>query len=419
MNKMVETYNTAVELILENELEKAASLLDDIIRVNRDDSFVHWTRGLIDVLCGFPQQAIYHWSHVKEHEIPQVVSRIKEVEETVPQYNKIYETYNEAIVYIANENYEEAQMIMRKLIEQGKSIPLPKECYQAYVLLLLIDEKVDEASEQIEILPDYMKNFSNFNRMQKIVQVIQQNEKTVKRGQLRKYLYSSGIVASVFAGAVLMRLIMLDDTQPTMVVSDPNIQLSEVIAELEEEHEEKINSLQSQLNDLTIDFTDVENELHQIKDERQAFAETLALSNIDVETIENQAARNAYQNGMEAFRQGNYEQSTHWLSNSIDLSVDHYYSDDAMYFLIQAFERSGVSTVELEETIDRFIRLTETSFAQSPYVDDILLQKANLLIKAEKIDLAIEILEKLTSEYGAEWTGQRAQTILRELARGL
>ncbi|WP_078553887.1 tetratricopeptide repeat protein [Bacillus alkalicellulosilyticus] len=411
MQNTIKRYNEALVFIQEEKYEAAAHYLEIVLKKFPTHSLSRWTLGLLHVLTGYPHRALSQWTSITDNEIEGVEEKSREIEKLLPEYDSIYDCYNRVISHIRDEQFELALQEMKGELLQ-KDLPLPTSCYEAYLLLLLLNEQVDEAEQVYHSLAAYQKQCSSIQRIHVVIEEIRNSQGSQRTVNIKRLLYTSGLVASLLVGALAMKA--LAPKEMIEVAAEPLL----VVAPQTEVYEEMLADLDKQVHQLEETQAELETELQLVQEFKQEVEDVISVTEINWDDLVFQAAKISYENGMNAFKSGEYELASQAFEESIQMNVSYYFSDDAFFFLLQSKLRINNEDPSIEPLIDRFLQSDTRQLQESPYVDDVLLLKAQLLLNAGQKTEGIALLEKITSDYTDDWTGQHAYALLRDIIGG-
>lgn len=418
-------YNEAIQLLKQQDFLKAEKLLRQLTKEDQQADEVKWALGLIQIYVGKPYQAITYWQTVKDREHYKIDQQIAKVEQILPKYDEIYETYNQALVYIKEQQFEQALANFNQCLAFKDALPI--EVYEGFVNLAYYLDKEDLVDEMLKHAPKHVLAANKIHRTIQLKkntqQLIQDNNKfeaneknlqqEVKVARKQRNGILGGGLALVMALLATMVLVNKEDVESnvtpivaeseikTEVVSEKNVQSTDT--EMVQELEQKIITLEEQLTESTESIE----QLH-------AKENLLEQKNISLDIILADAQKKQYQTGYYYYQNGQYDTAVDLLQKSLQFEQDVYYADDAHYYLIQSKIKTGGNN--LKEDYDRFINNELESYKQSPFYDDILLQYAQYEMNHDNNDVAKQLLNRVTTEYAQEWTAKRATLLLNELA---
>ncbi|MFJ5768907.1 tetratricopeptide repeat protein [Psychrobacillus sp. NPDC093180] len=410
MREYVELYNEAIIYLQNENFEKADEILTNLYSKFPNNQNIIWNYGLTQVTLGNPHKAIDIWRNLHLEKETNHYSFVKLVSEKLPKYEEIYEEYNLAVSHIQNDNTDEAFNIFQNLINYQDSFPLPKNIYIGYLLLLIRGGK--DILVEINRLPIHIKEM---NLIKEIIKQWKQqrfrNLSSSKGKKSRKYLYGIGLVASALLGAFIIQQTEVEKNEESIVTAKKSeLILSNKYEEQVEENKIVLETLLQENEALSKQLSEKELKVEDLN----RLQSTLEASNISISDLESQAGLSTYKKGLQFFKDKKYKEATNSLKLSLEYRPNEYFSDDAYYYLIQSTSRLN-SDFELRDLYDQFLLNKGENFISSPFYDDVLLGKAELLIKNGQHEEGIALFEQIMKDFSTEWTAQRAQKFLNDL----
>lgn len=415
-------YQLALRLIAEESYLEAKPLLEACLLDSPHDATLHWALGLIEAATGYPYEALQHWRKVDPAQFEGLKTQQALVESQLEAYAHLYRLYEDALVLIRGEQYEEAQHAFKQLLSVADGLPLPLPFYQGYGLLLYLHDQKDAVASFLLEAPTYVRQaeglrsiISRFAGGAAPVSAVS-TEKSPWRNRLA---VASVIGFALLTGAVGGSLIASTNTavQPAFneqsaTAIEHKEQLLAKDAELSRLKEQAAAEEQKrlELDALLIEMTE---KLHAYQKQEEIYQ----LAGYNLTAAQAQAAEASYELGLKAYRNGNYSDADRFFTRSLSLSDSYYFSDDSYFYGIQT-KRSLGQLEALEPMVDEFLNHELEVFQQSPYYDDVMLEKAALLLQASKASEAQRLLIQLIERYPGEWTSKRAQQWLQELEGG-
>lgn len=152
-----ESYNLAVDYMKDELFDEALIILENIVNENSTFDQARWATGLAYVFTGYPAKALQIWSDMKDMSCNGVMQAMETIEAKLPLYQKIYQTYNDALIHVNDSDYQRAAVLFEETIRLRQEVPLPVECYQGYILTKIIvgDEKL--AFDEMISFPAYIR----------------------------------------------------------------------------------------------------------------------------------------------------------------------------------------------------------------------------------------------------------------------
>jgi TolA-binding protein len=309
------------------------------------------------------------------------------------KYKEIYAIYQQATRLMKENNFDSAELMLREIFVDYEHLQIPIEIYKAYILLLLSNEKRKEAERFLASSPEDIQSSVE------IIQLIQKYSLNIESNKKRKLPFSlqkaSKIigVCVVIGGVVFLGSYFLKDLST------------------KENSTVKEQKLHKQVSDLTEKNNKINNELKKANDKIKAGPVSTQPVNKKEEPpsiqldLSNDAIK-AYKKGYELFKQKNYKEAKHQFALSYSLHQTNYLSDDTLYFLIKT--EQIISHKMPSSYIDEFLSQSNPYFTKSPYIDEIMLMKAEVLLSEKKNSDALDLLHKIQKNYPHAWTADRA-----------
>ena len=398
MNNIINSYNQALDFLHHEKYEEALKLLDQINHSNHPQ--IKWTLGLVYVMVGYPFKALDYWEGISEEDIPSISTSKHNVQTKLALYEELYEKYNNALLYVNANKIQEAISLFQEFLAFKEEVPLPVEFYQGYILSKIVTSEEKAVITEIDAFPSYIKNHSVIYTIQAKLRgsKAEVSDTTTIRTSGRKIkgvIYGVGIAASIMIGALTMNY--LGESEATIAPSEEKVIASEETTN----YRSQVAVLEGTVNDLKVKqqklLTEIENKDLKIK-EQATVQELLVAADIEIESIASKAGLSSYKKGIQAYKDGNYQEAISYFNQSNSIMPNEYFSDDTIYYLIQSSKKSN-QTEGLMSWYDAFLLEKGAHFTSSPYVDDVLLEKAELLVALGNIDEAMILLELLQEEF--------------------
>jgi tetratricopeptide (TPR) repeat protein len=213
MEKILRSYNQAITYLQAERYEEAALILEPIVKENPAFTEASWALGIHHVLAGFPHKALQLWKSKQTSENENLLSYKRTVEEKLPQYDDLYEKYNQALELVQAENFDQAKEIFRELLSVQTEIPLPVDFYHGYILAQIVTGYVEHLPQEINNFPLYVRNSSVIRELQKTleekmiveeltnIQKITIVQEAARKGWSKTLIICSGMAASLLIGA--------------------------------------------------------------------------------------------------------------------------------------------------------------------------------------------------------------------------
>ena len=393
----VQSYNLAIQYLHEEEFEKASPLIEAIIKDYPSYAEARWVLGLLHVLSGFPYKALQQWENIK---FTHLQSYRQMVEEKLPLYDELYDKYNQALLLDQAGEFNLAKNIFRYLLTYQKELPLPVDFYHGYLLALIVTGEEESVSQEINHFPLYVKNSSVISELEQMITEYQFFEPTVERKTVsnkgwRKLLFiGSSLAASLLIGGVGLRGF---SQQKEVIEVKPLIQQHAINKKIDNDEFEK-----------TVSQEKGENKLLELKAPNN-------LENVGTLVSSTKAGLSTYKKGLAAFRNQDYRSAAAQMEKSLALQSNEYFSDDALFYLIESKQRLNEKE-NIRLLYDRFFSQTSKHYVFSPYTDDLLLGEAKILIEKGKTKEALPLVEKILTEYNQEWTSEQAEVLYKKYA---
>ncbi|MBP0725679.1 hypothetical protein J5Y03_10900 [Bacillus sp. RG28] len=317
------------------------------------------------------------------------------------QYKEIYGIYQQATRLMKENNFDSAELMLREIFVDYEHLQIPIEIYKAYILLLLSNEKRKEAERFLAASPEDIQSSGEILQlMQKYSLNIESNKKRKLPFSLQKFSKVIGICV-VIGGVVFLGSYYFKDlsTKENSTVK-----------------EQKLNK---QVSELTEKNNTINNELKKVREK----IKTKPVSNQPVDKkgeptsiqldLSNDAIQ-AYKKGYELFKKKQYKEAKHQFALSYSLHQTNYLSDDSLYFLIKSEQ---ITSHKMPSSyVDEFLSQSNPYFTKSPYIDEIMLMKAEILLSEKKNSDALDLLHKIQKNYPHSWTADRASYLEKQIS---
>lgn len=399
-------YNEAIILIQKGSYLKAEKILKELASQVPNNSLTYYTLGLVEATIGKPYEALRSWDRVSAEENPSIRVEREQLIEALPAYEAIFTKNNAALKEGQAENFSQSIALYKEIMNEGKDIPLPVTIYEGYLLCLLLSEQLTEFEKVYGSAPNYVKEAPQVRELYFMMDTAGLNSQLIqsKARYKRNKRFLIGFISAAAIAVIAALGISLnkDSSEPTPSAAASEAVNEKLTADLEKELEdlkEENNTLRSNADKLAAE--EVSNaELSQL----------VKATDVDIASLEAEASEGLYQKGYAAYESGDYEGSVESLTRSIDYNNKAYYSDDAHFFLIQSL----YVTDQLEEAVTQMHAFLEANYAESPYVDDVMLQLAKSSLQMGDREQASALLLSILELYPDEWTASEAQKILAE-----
>ncbi|SHM54216.1 tetratricopeptide repeat protein [Gracilibacillus kekensis] len=393
MDTIKENYQQALDFIDKKDYLRAKKVLEDIMIHYPDHSQLLWALALVEARMGNPYHAKAMLRSVSPGVIPQVRELQKQIDLQFPKYKVIFSRYNEGIKKVKKGQFQKALQDFSVVFHEDHDLPLPVSVYKAYLISLIHSGDRKKAFSLYNEAPLYIQQSIDLNRYR-----IKEEPKSSNRRWLSMVAFATVLVIGLFVGSKVF-----PDTKEIPIVAE-DTDAVQVDEDLLSDQRNKIDTLESKLEEQMITYEALEDEYSQME-ERIGFVTNL-------ENLNTLASKEAYQQGLKAFHQEDYERAATLLEKSYNYDHEQYFSDDARYLQIQSSLMVGQP---VEEAMVSFIESKSSHFQKSPYLDDLMLQLAELAIDKGQIEQATELLREIVDRFPQQWTANKAQTHLNRL----
>lgn len=398
-------------------------------RVNRRVSDPEWIRllGMLEVMTGYPRLALARWKLLTEEQLRLPEEKLQSVRDLTEVYDRLYERYNQNLSFIQEEKWEEALTGWETLMKQGEKYPLPLSFYLGHYSLLALNGKEAELRERLAGAPTYVR-FSEavqavsariLDAAAESFEEIKVKEPTAPSTNGWKVaaismvgLLAAGVIGGLFVYQSASRT--SGTPAATALLQSVQAQASPPAAAADNTERKK---QEERIRQLEADKVNLEDRLRKDADtagQMESLQKLLQASGLNEAVLRNKAALAYYRDGMASFKRKEYDRAAEELGESVRLHSVEYYADDAMFFLIEALKKTR-KPAEAVVYEDMFLSEASDSFLYSPYMDDVMLDRAEACIQEGKTQEAKQLLEQIRAEYPAEWTAQEANLLLQQL----
>ncbi|WHY67870.1 tetratricopeptide repeat protein [Neobacillus sp. SuZ13] len=389
----IQSYNLAIQYLKAEQYEEAALILEKMIKEYPLCTDVSWALGLLHVLSGFPQQALKQWKNLQT---ANYLTTRQMLEEKVPLYDELYLNYNQAVQLIGAGEFHLAKNIFHDLLTFQVELPLPVDFYHGYLLTQIVTGEKKDVAQEINHMPLYVKNSSVIRELEHWLENHQlpepdsTDQKSFKKGWSKRLILGSSLVASLLMGGVGLRVFSqqkeISEAKPVFLYheSPPKTEIFKKVTVGSKGHSEGQVKQQDSIN---------------------------ANSRLESST---KASLSTYREGLTAFRNRDYRAAAAQMEKSLSLEPNEYFSDDAMFFLIESKQRLNEKG-NIHFLYDHFFSQTSPHYVYSPYFDELLLGKAKILIDDGNTKDALPFLEKILTDYRQEWTAVEATLMMNQI----
>jgi TolA-binding protein len=414
MNENLLKYNQAIALIQKGNYGEAEKYLRDIAHTGHTLS--NWALGLIYAATGRPFAALKHWERISPDEVEAVSEKMKKLQQKLPIYEEIFTLYNEAISTARQKNFDLLPPMYLKILKKGEGLPLPIEIYKGLFLSLLLQGDLDyQFNKALDKAPEYVKmDVSIKSIVLKVkeaslkTQVHQIEKKSVRRTRIASAILLTGTVSLVLTAGIAFGGIGKNEQVQPVFTKEKAKSAVQGNDELEKEFTAKLDSL-TQENAVLQAEVDKKSAVLQENSETENL---LKLADINIEEVKEEAALKLYQSGIESYRNHRYQEAVEKLTKSLAISKASYYTDDAHFFLISSSIKLGDQGSAITKIDDFLNEMKREFYKESPYMDDVMLMRAESYLESGDKENAMKWLNRIESEYPNEWTSKRAKFLV-------
>ncbi|WP_026568437.1 tetratricopeptide repeat protein [Bacillus sp. UNC41MFS5] len=386
----IQSYNLAIQYLQAERYEEAALILEKMIKDYPLCPEVNWALGLLHVLSGFPYLALTQWKNVQT---AKHLSSKQMIEEKIPLYDELYSNYNQALHMIEAAEYHLAKNIFHNLLTFQAELPLPVDFYHGYLLTLIVTGEDKSVPQEINYLPLYVKNSSVIRELKLLLENHQPQEPngveeiSFKNNWSKRIIIGSGLVASLLMGGVGFRVFSQQNEAKPVIQQQGSTPKTEIFKK------------------------------ETVRSKGQSEGQVKQPDTIDTNSrleSSTKAGFSTYREGLTAFRKKDYRAAAAQMEKSLSLEPKEYFSDDAMFFLIESKQRLNEKE-NIHFLYDHFFSQTSHHYVYSPYFDELLLGKAKILIEDGNTKDALPLLEKILTDYRQEWTSVEAMLLMNQI----
>lgn len=325
----------------------------------------------------------------------------------LPIYEEVFSQYNKAVGLSKQKDFDALPNMFLNMLKTGAEIPLPVEIYKGSLFSMLVSGNREEFNKILADAPDYVHKNTEIKSIMLRLKAAQlqslatQNEKESKK----KLRTAAGILlagAATFIAAAGLTIGGIWDRGADRV-SAPNNSAS---ADLNDKIESLMEENSLLWNELSLTSAELQ--------EKEKITNLLESVDADLHELKESAAQKLYLSGMKDYQNGQYQTALEKLAKSLSISGQSYFSDDAHFFLIQTLMKTGDITAAIAETDSFLNQADQTNYMESPYLDDVMLLKAENLLKAGDCENAGKWLDRIESHFPDEWTSDRAKTLRQQ-----
>lgn len=464
-DRMKQSYAEALNLLELSELERAREqlmvLLKEVTFHPPSLSLIYYTLGLVELNAGYPARTLAYWEKVCDQTIRDIATKKAIVTEQQHIYTEKEMQYFSALALIENKQYDEALERIELIIKDKDDRPLPVEYYYAYLLTLVLKGEGEQVETLVNHLPMTIQKASEIKTLTEQLQahkVEASNEsESHQQNQISGLRIAPVYKRLVFVGALVGA--MAFGSLTNQFLNESNVGREQAIMEdseapvyetgrstdgaLVQSNGEHANDVidqhdpydQHELNEQVIELQaevdrlfEVETQLKHERDEHIAVIEQLAsvvgaheklllalsYTNQAIDEVQLTAARELYREGYLLYQGGQYDEAIVVFNKSFELEKDAYFADDNLFFYIQSLHQLS-EYEEMSTLIDWFLNEEKATFAQSPYVDDVLLLKARFLAANKQYAEALLAIAEIEERFASHWTAVPAKQLKKAI----
>jgi tetratricopeptide (TPR) repeat protein len=171
MEQNIQYYNLAIQYMQDEMFEEASHHLGKIVEEDSDFSQAWWALGLIDVLTGYPYNALEKWRKIPHKFDVDLSNEIHKVEQQLPIYDALYQTYNKAVEHNLCQDFKKSAILFDELLTYQKVVPLPIQFYSGFVLVNVLIGEEKKALDEFLHFPAYVRKNTE---IQEIIETMHQ-----------------------------------------------------------------------------------------------------------------------------------------------------------------------------------------------------------------------------------------------------
>ncbi|MDV6378188.1 hypothetical protein ORD22_07995 [Sporosarcina sp. GW1-11] len=387
MNSIIQMEELAKQIhrqIGQKQYLKALASLSSLEVVGGNRQQILWQKALLECKVGRLHIAR---RYLEDVEGPQAEWLREEIDSNWSTYAFLVGEYNAAVAEIRKGHSENALYILNDALHRVGDLPISIEMYRMNTLLLA-SHRPDLLDRFILDLPIYAMDDRVIKRVltaRTAPSLIEQREMPVK--QRKSFGRVVALYVAMISALGLSGYMLLSDKETKGNVHDQQVDVStEVISEPKN--------------------TDLAAE--QLKPQELADDEKPLFISAEV-------AEEYYIDGFKDYRNGNYSRASKSFEQAIRSLESEYFSDDAAYFLTASYMKEEAYEQALQ-SVEQFQREDSKHYMESPYREAIRLQESAALVKLDRREEAIGILEELSNKAEVDWVNHEAATMLKLLA---
>ena len=417
MESFKEQHQYISRLIEEQNYELAKWSMQQLMQVKPESPELVRTMGMLEVLTGYPAAAVARWKGLELADLRLSEEQFLEIKETLTTYQSMYETYNTSLQLIQTNKIQEARALLAPLMTEAALIPVPLKLYQVYYTLQAALGEGEKVLESVKQAPVYVNSSAEVIALVSRLQEHQYTADTVKLVRQKRvwskltYTAASIIVVLIALAGVLL----IKDQDPAAPAAETVIAaaVEPTVEPAAGDSREELAVQKGLMQQLEAQNAELQNQLTDAKynaDKLHDMEKIVELTGNNIDDMVTQAAARSYRQGMDNYKDSNYERAVELLTESHSLGQQYYFSDDSLYYLIHSLKNSGQDELA-DQAYDSFLANTTEPFLQSPYRDDVMLEKAESFIAADDMERAQPLLKQIIEQYSDQWTADKARQI--------
>ncbi|AKP76063.1 tetratricopeptide repeat protein [Priestia aryabhattai] len=412
MNQYLTYYNQAIDCLKREYYEEALSLLKRINVNKQNAAQVKWALGLTNVMMGYPHQAIRYWEEISDTEVANIKFAKNQTTTRLVTYESLYKTYNDAITLMQHNDFSQASNHFQELLSFKHKIPLPLEFYRGYLLLMI-------AKGEISFIANELVSFPTYIQRHPVIQEIKNRANIEQKKVVKKKPFILKKKKNILAFSLLMCIVTA--VFITIYVDKGKSQaLYTESTALNKEYTNEISSYKQKIDNLERKGTQLQTKLNQSNkkiQQQENLQSLLSSEGVDVNQLAQQIGESTYRQGYSFYQKHNYKKAASYFGKSQSVGMDAYYSDDALFYLIQSKKHVN-HHADVTNLYDEFLAQNNRHFKTSPYRDDILLEKAEALIEKGNAEEAKKLLNTIQQDYPGQWTALKSKGLLKKVGGG-
>lgn len=395
--------------IRQKQYAKALASVESLEKISDNRDLIYWYKALLYTKIGRLHIAIQYLDCIEGEFQPTAEILIEEIERNWTAYAILVGEYNAAVTEIRNGHSESALYMLNDALHRAGKIPVPIEVYRMKMLLLarhrpdllarsVLDLPVHALSDSIVkcalaaeneeptelemLLPPATKPAKK--RILSVKKSNSASDPSVAPMKKRKINLSVALLYVVIIGSFSLSIYLLfgseDSTNPTTnpPIDSPNEVVGEVFGpEVPEDLEPP-----------------------SLADDEKPMLIPVAL------------AEDYYTTGFSAYSSGDYKEAITYFEQAVRSLESEYFSDDAAYYLVVSYMRESAYEKALK-AVQQFLKEESEHYLESPYRSAIRLQESNALLKLNRREESIAVLEELSNKPEVDWVNHEAASKLK------